>query len=109
MRGSLHSGRDDEVGGWYGREQTTAKAELLWRKGWRVEVGRSSPGSFALERSARMTAETSNGKEQATTKCGGPSTDHPNEQVRSSGTPVAAEKYAASGRDDGRFALLRSG
>jgi hypothetical protein len=55
-------------------------------------------------------ARTNNSEEQeqAKAKCGGPSTDHPNEQVRSSGTPVAAAKYAASGRDDG-FILFPAG
>jgi hypothetical protein len=54
-------------------------------------------------------ARTNNSEEQeqAKAKCGGPSTDHPNEQVRSSGTPVAAAKYAASGRDDDSLVVGR--
>jgi hypothetical protein len=35
------------------REQATAREEICGRKGWRVEAGASSSGSFALERRAQ--------------------------------------------------------
>ena len=48
-------------------KQTTAG--ILGRKGWKVERARAVSESFALERRAQDDSE-----EQATAKCGGPST-----------------------------------